>query len=170
MSQENKTITILSLRENKIGMAGGQKLGEALVVNRSLLDLDVGWNHIRGIGAVAVAEGLRQNGTLQHLRLTWNGCRSCRAWLVVLSLSSTDTILSCSLPLSLSLLVRPLSRGRSTSLDICLAWVSTTVVLFWCFSTWCVVVSKRCCQFFRRSQIRTRHERSSDSKFEFETS
>ncbi|XP_051849690.1 leucine-rich repeat-containing protein 71 isoform X4 [Antechinus flavipes] len=70
------TITHLSLRNNNINDQGAQLLGQALSTlhtsNRTLVSLNLGYNHIGDVGAGYIADGLRLNRSLLWLSLAHN--------------------------------------------------------------------------------------------------
>lgn len=82
--QDNFSITTLSLTNNMIGAAelmnvvdpdlvtGGEALGEMLVSNTTITELDVSWNSIRMDSAITFAESLTTNNTLLILKLAYN--------------------------------------------------------------------------------------------------
>ncbi|XP_059002745.1 leucine-rich repeat-containing protein 71 isoform X4 [Mustela lutreola] len=72
----DSTISHLSLRNNDIDDHGAQLLGQALSTlhscNRSLVSLNLGFNHIGDAGAGYIADGLRLNRALLWLSLAHN--------------------------------------------------------------------------------------------------
>ncbi|XP_062961919.1 leucine-rich repeat-containing protein 71 [Cynocephalus volans] len=72
----DSTIAHLSLRNNNIDDHGAQLLGQALSTlhrcNRTLVSLNLGFNHIGDKGAGYIAEGLRLNRSLLWLSLAHN--------------------------------------------------------------------------------------------------
>ncbi|KAM4861226.1 leucine-rich repeat-containing protein 71 isoform 2-T2 [Thomomys bottae] len=72
----DSTITHLSLRNNNIDDYGAQLLGQALSTlhscNRTLVSLNLGFNHIGDEGASYIADGLRLNRSLLWLSLAHN--------------------------------------------------------------------------------------------------
>ncbi|XP_045839077.1 leucine-rich repeat-containing protein 71 isoform X2 [Meles meles] len=72
----DSTISHLSLRNNDIDDHGAQLLGQALSTlhscNRSLVALNLGFNHIGDAGAGYIADGLRLNRALLWLSLAHN--------------------------------------------------------------------------------------------------
>ncbi|XP_048213763.1 leucine-rich repeat-containing protein 71 isoform X2 [Perognathus longimembris pacificus] len=72
----DSTITHLSLRNNNIDDHGAQLLGQALSTlhscNRTLVSLNLGFNHIGDEGAGYIADGLRLNRSLLWLSLAHN--------------------------------------------------------------------------------------------------
>ncbi|XP_008153847.2 leucine-rich repeat-containing protein 71 [Eptesicus fuscus] len=72
----DSTITHLSLRNNNIDDHGAQLLGQALstlhTCNRTLVSLNLGFNHIGDEGAGYIADGLRLNRSLLWLSLAHN--------------------------------------------------------------------------------------------------
>ncbi|KAI5758392.1 LRRC71 [Gulo gulo luscus] len=72
----DSTISHLSLRNNEIDDRGAQLLGQALSTlhscNRSLVSLNLGFNHIGDAGAGYIADGLRLNRALLWLSLAHN--------------------------------------------------------------------------------------------------
>lgn len=81
---ENKSITNLSLSNNQIGAAelmnvvdpdlitGPEALGEMLIGNRTITELDISWNYIRLGSAIQFSESLTINRTLKVLKLSYN--------------------------------------------------------------------------------------------------
>jgi hypothetical protein len=81
---ENKSITSLSLSNNMIGSAelmnvvdpdlitGPEALGEMLIGNRTITELDISWNYIRLGSAIQFSESLTINSTLKILKLSYN--------------------------------------------------------------------------------------------------
>mmetsp|Transcript_15285 Transcript_15285/g.25407 ORF Transcript_15285/g.25407 Transcript_15285/m.25407 type:complete len:1484 (+) Transcript_15285:120-4571(+) len=81
---ENKSIEMLSLRNNLIGKdellnvvypdleTGGEALGEMLCHNETITELDVSWNFIRLDSACQFADSLLLNSTLVTLKLAYN--------------------------------------------------------------------------------------------------
>ena len=51
------------------GVSEGETLGPALAENTGLMELNVSWNHLRGLGAVAFARGLEVRGPAQQAPL-----------------------------------------------------------------------------------------------------
>ncbi|XP_072686149.1 leucine-rich repeat-containing protein 71 isoform X2 [Canis lupus baileyi] len=72
----DSTISHLSLRNNNINDHGAQLLGQALSTlhscNRTLVSLNLGFNHIGDAGASYIADGLRLNRALLWLSLAHN--------------------------------------------------------------------------------------------------
>ncbi|XP_006748625.1 leucine-rich repeat-containing protein 71 [Leptonychotes weddellii] len=72
----DSTISHLSLRNNNIDDHGAQLLGQALSTlhscNRTLVSLNLGFNHIGDVGAGYIADGLRLNRALLWLSLAHN--------------------------------------------------------------------------------------------------
>ncbi|XP_032254152.1 leucine-rich repeat-containing protein 71 [Phoca vitulina] len=72
----DSTISHLSLRNNNIDDHGAQLLGQALSTlhsgNRTLVSLNLGFNHIGDAGAGYIADGLRLNRALLWLSLAHN--------------------------------------------------------------------------------------------------
>ncbi|CAF0974316.1 unnamed protein product [Didymodactylos carnosus] len=68
----NKTLTNLNLQLNEISVRGAEALAEALKVNKTLTTLDLGWNQISDEGGQALAEALKLNKTLTTLHLQSN--------------------------------------------------------------------------------------------------
>ncbi|XP_059121561.1 leucine-rich repeat-containing protein 71 isoform X2 [Peromyscus eremicus] len=72
----DSTISHLSLRNNSINDHGAQLLGQALSTlnnsNRTLVSLNLGFNHIGDEGAGYIADGLRLNRSLLWLSLAHN--------------------------------------------------------------------------------------------------
>eukprot|EP00074_Homo_sapiens_P112749 XP_024309310.1 leucine-rich repeat-containing protein 71 isoform X11 [Homo sapiens] len=72
----DSTIAHLSLRNNNIDDRGAQLLGQALSTlhscNRTLVSLNLGFNHIGDEGAGYIADGLRLNRSLLWLSLAHN--------------------------------------------------------------------------------------------------
>ncbi|XP_076798687.1 leucine-rich repeat-containing protein 74B isoform X5 [Arvicanthis niloticus] len=59
------------LRKNSI--ISGETLGPAVAENTGLTELNLSWNHLRGLGAIAFARGLEANIFLKVLDISHNG-------------------------------------------------------------------------------------------------
>ncbi|XP_072423592.1 leucine-rich repeat-containing protein 71-like, partial [Chiloscyllium punctatum] len=73
---EDSPFQNLTLRNNKIDDAGAKLIGEALSTikksNKTLMTLNLSFNHITDVGAGYIAAGLRLNRTLVWLNLAYN--------------------------------------------------------------------------------------------------
>lgn len=62
----------MSIQKNKVGVVCSHQLCQMLIVCKSLEELELGWNELRGKAALAFAAGLKENTTLRRLDLQWN--------------------------------------------------------------------------------------------------
>ncbi|XP_078064193.1 leucine-rich repeat-containing protein 71, partial [Mustelus asterias] len=73
---EDSQFQHLTLRNNQIDDAGAKLIGDALSTikkhNKTVLSLNLSFNHITDIGATHIANGLRLNRTLLWLSLAYN--------------------------------------------------------------------------------------------------
>ena len=65
------SLTRLDVSYNTLGEASGLALGEMIASNAHLLDLDLGWNSLRGAGGSSVAQALPRSA-LRRINLSWN--------------------------------------------------------------------------------------------------
>ena len=80
----NTSITSFSMTNNLIGgkellnvvqpsfKTGGESLGEMLIINSTLLELDLSWNFLRLGSATTLANSILSNSTLHTLKLAYN--------------------------------------------------------------------------------------------------
>ena len=66
------SLTILSLRDNRIGSEGAVAVAKSLEVNASLTSIDLSRNNLRKDGAIAVANALHVNASITKLNLCDN--------------------------------------------------------------------------------------------------
>lgn len=67
--KDNVGLKAINLSMIGLGKPGSEAIGEALKVNRSLLELDISLNRINLQGARAIASGLADNDTLEMLKV-----------------------------------------------------------------------------------------------------
>ncbi len=67
------------------------RIAKGLEANRSIIEIDLSWNHMRGKAGVALSNVLRTNSTLSTLHLGWNGLATlgARAFAESLKVNST---------------------------------------------------------------------------------
>jgi len=70
--KENKGISHLDVRNNKIGPEAGKFFGDMLKENNSITHLDLSWNDLGSEGGVALLEGVQMNHTLIDCQLSGN--------------------------------------------------------------------------------------------------
>uniref|UniRef100_A0A8C8SRS5 NLR family CARD domain containing 3 n=1 Tax=Pelusios castaneus TaxID=367368 RepID=A0A8C8SRS5_9SAUR len=68
----NRSLMVLDLRSNSIGPKGAKALADALKINQVLLSLNLQKNSIGPQGAKQLSEALKQNGNLRELILSSN--------------------------------------------------------------------------------------------------
>ena len=71
-----KTLRVLHIADNNIGLPGAIAIANALVSNTSLEELNMEYNEIGEDGAKAIAKAKINNKTLQKFYLTWLPCKS----------------------------------------------------------------------------------------------
>lgn len=64
----NDTLHTLVARQNKMGNMTAQALGDMLLQNSVLTNLNIAWNVIGPVGAGAIATGITFNSTLEVRR------------------------------------------------------------------------------------------------------
>jgi len=73
LESSSAKLTALNLSLNSLGAEGGEAIGKALAVNRTLTSLDLGENMLGSQGAIAVGRALQSNSSLTLLNLQRNG-------------------------------------------------------------------------------------------------
>mmetsp|Transcript_1067 Transcript_1067/g.1866 ORF Transcript_1067/g.1866 Transcript_1067/m.1866 type:complete len:277 (+) Transcript_1067:65-895(+) len=68
----NKTLRVLNLYNNKIGIEGAKRLADALKVNQNLEQLHLGYNHIGDKAAQILADSFAVNKSLRQIWLNGN--------------------------------------------------------------------------------------------------
>lgn len=56
--QNTVSLEVLDLSHNQLGDKCAEKIGEALAENTTLLELNLGWNHIKSRGAKGLSKAL----------------------------------------------------------------------------------------------------------------
>ncbi|DBA01942.1 TPA: hypothetical protein N0F65_006675 [Lagenidium giganteum] len=59
---------------SKVGVTGGEAIGEMLNVNLNIQILDLAWNALRISSSAAIANALQLNYNLKELNISYNGC------------------------------------------------------------------------------------------------
>jgi len=70
--KENKGVSHLDVRNNKIGPECGKMIGEMLKENNCITHLDMSWNDLGTEGGKALLEGIQMNHTLIDCQLSGN--------------------------------------------------------------------------------------------------
>nr|XP_006821489.1 PREDICTED: uncharacterized protein C14orf166B homolog [Saccoglossus kowalevskii] len=84
---ENNSIRILDLSWNGFANEGALAMGQALKVNKQLIDLDLTNNRITNDGALAIAKGLESNDTLKVLKIGKNPISAAGAMAILMAIS-----------------------------------------------------------------------------------
>eukprot|EP01065_Artemidia_motanka_P011044 TRINITY_DN15945_c0_g1_i1.p1 TRINITY_DN15945_c0_g1~~TRINITY_DN15945_c0_g1_i1.p1 ORF type:complete len:1845 (+),score=581.23 TRINITY_DN15945_c0_g1_i1:55-5535(+) len=69
----NRSLTSLSLRDNRIGLEGAKLIANMLRANESLMDLDLSGNTFGDVGVKIISEGVKMNDTLQQIFVEGQG-------------------------------------------------------------------------------------------------
>ncbi|CAM9363404.1 unnamed protein product [Pylaiella littoralis] len=99
----NTSLEDVDLAGNLIGkqetmkVTGAESVAAMLSTNRTLTNLNLGWNSLRMESAVTVAQSLRHNHTLQTLGLAYNSFSGYASQILAVSLFENDTLTSLDL-------------------------------------------------------------------------
>lgn len=74
ISQENVGLKNLNLRMNGFGLEGAKAMAQALIHNRTLMELDLSHNRIPLQGAIALGRGINCNDVLVTIRVSLCSC------------------------------------------------------------------------------------------------
>jgi len=70
--KQGKSLTAVTVSDNKIGVVGATAIAEAIAQSKSLTNVNLGYNDIGDIGVAAIAEAIKQSQSLTDVDLSCN--------------------------------------------------------------------------------------------------